>query len=40
MAADGQVLLSGLTKVQQRRVNQGLVNPFYWAGIELLGAPW
>lgn len=40
MAADGQVLLSGLTRVQQRRVNQGLANPYYWAGIELLGSPW
>jgi CHAT domain-containing protein len=40
IGGDGQVLLSGLTTAQQRRVGSGLVNPFYWAGIELLGAPW
>jgi len=40
LAADGQVLLSGLTTAQQRRVSSGLANPYYWAGIELLGAPW
>jgi CHAT domain-containing protein len=40
IGSDGQVLLSGLTVAQQRRVGSGLANPFYWAGIELLGAPW
>jgi CHAT domain-containing protein len=40
IASDGRVLLSGLTKVQQRRASNGLVNPFYWSGIELLGSPW
>lgn len=40
LAADGQVLLGGLSTGQQRRVTSGLANPFYWAGIELLGAPW
>ena len=40
IGADGQVLLSGLTVAQQRRVGSGLASPFYWAGIELLGAPW
>jgi len=40
IANEGQVLLTGLTKEQQRRVARGLTNPYYWSGIELLGAPW
>ena len=40
LAGDGQVLLTGLTTAQQRRVADGLSNPYFWAGIELLGAPW
>jgi len=36
----GVVLLTGLTTAQQRRVADGLSNPYFWAGIELLGAPW
>lgn len=37
---DGAVLLQNLTSVQQRRVRDGLQNPYFWAGIELVGAPW
>jgi CHAT domain-containing protein len=37
---DGQTLLTGLTGTQQRRVAAGLENPYFWAGIELLGAAW
>jgi len=40
LAGDGQILLSGLTTAQQRRVAAGLGNPYFWAGIELLGSPW
>jgi hypothetical protein len=40
VGADGQALLSGLTGSQQRRVAGGLENPYFWAGIELLGAAW
>ncbi|MFZ9229963.1 MAG: CHAT domain-containing protein, partial [Prochlorococcaceae cyanobacterium] len=40
LGGDGLVLLSGLTTAQQRRVSSGLGNPYFWAGIELLGAPW
>jgi len=40
LAGDGQVLLTGLTTAQQRRVADGLSNPYFWAGIELLGSPW
>lgn len=40
VGADGQALLSGLTASQQRRVTGGLENPYFWAGIELLGAAW
>ena len=37
---DGNVLLSNLSASQQRRVADGMSNPFFWAGIELLGSPW
>jgi CHAT domain-containing protein len=37
---DGQVLISGLTATQQRRVEGGFGNPYFWAGIELLGSAW
>jgi CHAT domain-containing protein len=33
-------LIGGLNRSQQRRVEAGLDNPYYWAGIELLGAAW
>ena len=37
---DGAVLSTGLTTAQQRRAAGGLSNPYFWAGIELLGSPW
>ncbi|MFM8525838.1 MAG: CHAT domain-containing protein [Cyanobacteriota bacterium] len=40
LAPDGVVLLQNLTGVQQRRVRDGLQNPYFWGGIELVGAPW
>lgn len=40
LAPDGAVLLQNLTSVQQRRVRDGFQNPYFWAGIELVGAPW
>ena len=40
LAPDGAVLLENLTSVQQRRVSGGFQNPYFWAGIELVGAPW
>ena len=40
LAADGQVLMAGLSPAQQRRVSAGMVNPYFWSGIELLGSPW
>ena len=40
LAPDGVVLLKNLTSVQQRRVSGGFQNPYFWAGIELVGAPW
>ncbi|MFM7548001.1 MAG: CHAT domain-containing protein [Cyanobacteriota bacterium] len=36
----GEVLLTGLTSAEQRRIAAGLQHPFYWAGIQLLGSPW
>ena len=33
-------LLTNLTTSQRRRLINGLNNPFFWAGIELMGAPW
>lgn len=40
IGANGEVLLSGLTSAEQRRVASGMQHPFYWAGIQLLGTPW
>ncbi len=40
IGADGIPLLIDLTPTQQRRVARGMQNPFFWAGIELLGSPW
>jgi CHAT domain-containing protein len=40
IGATGEVVLSGLTTAQQRRIAGGLQHPFYWAGIQLLGTPW
>jgi CHAT domain-containing protein len=37
---NGEVLLTGLTTAEQRRIGGGLRHPFYWAGIQLLGTPW
>ena len=33
-------LLENLTLSQKRLIKNGLNNPFYWAGIELMGSPW
>jgi CHAT domain-containing protein len=40
LADDGTPLLRALTAAQQRRVAEGMSNPFFWAGVELLGTPW
>lgn len=40
IGAGGDVLLSGLSTAQQRRIGGGLKHPFFWAGIALLGTPW
>ena len=40
LGVDGTPLLRELTPSQQRRVANGVTNPFFWAGIELMGAPW
>ena len=40
IGVDGMPLLEELTPSQQRRVTNGVSNPFFWAGIELMGAPW
>ena len=40
IGVDGTPLLQELTPSQQRRVSNGVSNPFFWAGIELMGAPW
>ena len=33
-------LLENLTVSQKRLIKNGLNNPFFWAGIELMGSPW
>ena len=40
VAADGELLLDNLSVPQQRRVASGLANPYFWAGIEMVGSPW
>ena len=40
IGVDGIALLTDLSPSQKRRVAQGVSNPFFWAGIELMGAPW
>ena len=37
---DGDALISGLTTSQQRRFERGFANPYFWAGIELMGSAW
>ena len=40
LGVDGSPLLRELSPSQRRRVSNGVGNPFFWAGIELMGAPW
>ncbi len=40
LAADGELLLDKLNVAEQRRVASGLSNPYFWAGIEMVGSPW
>ncbi len=40
IGADGQPLLNELNPSQRRRIAAGIDNPFFWAGIELIGSPW
>jgi len=40
LGVNNKVLLSGLTESQRRRISSGLMHPFYWSGIELIGTPW
>jgi CHAT domain-containing protein len=37
---DDAVLISRLTTSQKRRASGGFSNPYFWAGIELLGSAW
>ena len=36
----GEPLLQDLDQSQRRRIAGGVQNPFFWAGIELIGSPW
>ena len=40
LGVNNQPLLLDLTPSQQRRLSAGVDNPFFWAGIELMGSPW
>ena len=40
LGVDNGPLLVNLTSSQQRRLSAGVDNPFFWAGIELMGSPW
>ena len=40
LGAGDTPLLNELSPVQRRRISAGVENPFFWAGIELVGSPW
>ena len=41
VVGDGpEPLLTNLTTSQRRRLINGVANPFFWSGIELMGTPW
>ena len=40
LGAGGVSLLNELSPAQRRRMIAGVQNPFFWAGIELVGSPW
>ena len=40
LGADGAPLLDELSPAQRRRITAGVQNPFFWAGISLVGSPW
>ena len=40
IGAGGETLLRDLDQSQRRRIAGGVENPFFWAGIELIGSPW
>jgi len=40
LGAGGAPLLNELSPAQRRRIMAGVQNPFFWAGIELVGSPW
>ncbi|WP_115016038.1 CHAT domain-containing protein [Synechococcus sp. UW140] len=40
IGAGGASLLNDLSTSQRRRIASGVSNPFFWAGIELIGSPW
>ena len=40
IGAAGQPLLNQLNPSQRRRIEAGVQNPFFWAGIELIGSAW
>ena len=40
LGAGDDPLLNELSPAQRRRITAGVQNPFFWAGIELVGSPW
>ena len=37
---NGDVLIQGLSRADQARLNTGLDHPYFWAGAILSGRPW
>jgi len=35
-----EILISGLTRADQLRLQHGLTHPYFWAGVLLSGSPW
>lgn len=40
VGASGEVLLAGLDASQRRMAASGLMHPYFWGGIQLMGSPW
>lgn len=40
VGASGEVLLAGLDSSQRRMATSGLMHPYFWGGIQLMGSPW
>ncbi|MEA5389835.1 CHAT domain-containing protein [Cyanobium gracile UHCC 0139] len=40
IGSDGVPLLTALSPSQRRRIAAGVIHPYFWAGVQLIGTPW